>query len=181
VAFLAAVFFAAGAGAFLAGAAFFAGAVAFAGAFFAGAFSAAFGALFAGALPGAFFAAAFGLAADFLEAAVDELEDNEFPLGQTWICVLGAAKPVPVNSRAAHSVMGPVKSTIGWGVGHTRVTDRGPRPPERGSPGALRDYRRTPGQVPRFKPMPGRRMQLWVYGVLALVAVAAIAVIAVRA
>ena len=29
--------------------------------------------------------------------------------------------------------------------------------------------------------MPGRRMQLWVYGVLALVAVAAVTVIAVRA
>jgi hypothetical protein len=93
-AFLAAPFFA---GAFAAEA-FFAGLFA-AAAFLAGASSAAF-ALWAGAFFGAALAV---LEADFRVVAVDELEDTNYLSVRHVGHFSGAARPVPVNSRAPHS------------------------------------------------------------------------------
>jgi hypothetical protein len=92
-AFLARAFLAAGADFFATGSALAAGAAFFAGAaFLAGALAVVFA--------GAFLAAAGALLAVDFRVAVDELEDTNYLSVDLRRGYSGAAKPVPVNSRA---------------------------------------------------------------------------------
>src|SRR3954453_18007081 len=111
-AFFAGAFFAAGAAAFLAGALV-------AAALEAGAFSAAFE-VFAGAFLGAALAA---WGADFRVAVVDELEDTNYLSVRHGGHYSGAARPVPVNSRSAHS--GTDIHTTSPRPGESRAADPG--------------------------------------------------------